>query len=175
MKKQYFAKVKPFKVGEALPNNVDGNPELSPYNGESVETGRKVCIKCGDEILKSRAKKYCSDRCRNAYGAYKWCIKHRKFKKPGVGSGGNQFGENNHRYDSGQVAYKKLLFRLGYEKICSLCKSTTMIEVHHIDVNRKNNKIENLLIVCRSCHRKIHTFQKGFEKYIKGQSAPNEN
>ena len=28
------------------------------------------------------------------------------------------------------------------------------IEVHHRDENRQNNKLENLIILCRSCHKK---------------------
>lgn len=167
-----LAKLKPFKVGEPLTDNADGNPELSLNDEESVETGRKVCIKCGIELNNGRKKKYCSTKCRSAYITYQWCLRNNKFKMPGVGSGGDQFGENNHRYDKGQVAYKKLPYRLGKEKICEICTSNIMIEVHHIDKNRSNNQIDNLLVVCRKCHRKIHTFQKGFEKYIKGQPTP---
>ena len=173
--KNKLAEKKLFKVGEPLTDNADGNPELSLDDKESVETGRRVCIKCGEKIpiTKYKSAKYCSDRCRSAYGAYKWCIKHNKFKKPGVGSGGNQFGEDNHMYDSGQVAYKKKLFRNGKEKICEICQSTIMIEVHHIDRNRLNNNDNNLLIVCRKCHRGIHGKRSGKDlKYIKGQPTP---
>ena len=30
--------------------------------------------------------------------------------------------------------------------------------VHHIDSNNRNNSIENLMILCQSCHNKIHRF-----------------
>jgi hypothetical protein len=36
--------------------------------------------------------------------------------------------------------------------------------VHHIDENRKNNKIENLQVVSRSEHRKIHCLQNRLRK-----------
>jgi hypothetical protein len=167
-----LAKLKLFKVGELLTGNADDNPELSLDEKESVETGRRVCIKCGKEFENLRAKKYCSSRCRNAYNAYQWCLRNNKFKKAGVGSGGNQLGENNHKFDTGQVAYKKLPFRNGKEKICEICSSKTLVEVHHIDRDRTNNVLQNLLVVCRKCHRKIHNFKQGFEKYIKGQPTP---
>lgn len=30
------------------------------------------------------------------------------------------------------------------------------IDVHHIDKNRNNNRLENLITLCRKCHRKVH-------------------
>lgn len=39
---------------------------------------------------------------------------------------------------------------------CELCGSTTSIVAHHIDGDRENNELDNLLPVCRSCHTSIH-------------------
>lgn len=39
---------------------------------------------------------------------------------------------------------------------CIFCGSTTRLQIHHIDQNRKNNKFNNLLLVCIFCHRKCH-------------------
>ena len=39
---------------------------------------------------------------------------------------------------------------------CSLCGSTNKLLAHHLDGNYKNNVLENITIVCRSCHNKIH-------------------
>lgn len=30
------------------------------------------------------------------------------------------------------------------------------LHVHHIDKNPKNNRLENLITLCRSCHQKLH-------------------
>lgn len=39
---------------------------------------------------------------------------------------------------------------------CQICKSTKNLDVHHKDGNFRNNTIENLMLLCRSCHMKEH-------------------
>jgi len=40
---------------------------------------------------------------------------------------------------------------------CEICKREVLVpEIHHINVNRKDNSINNLLILCIKCHRTIH-------------------
>ena len=36
--------------------------------------------------------------------------------------------------------------------LCESCKKNKGIQVHHIDKNMKNNKLENLELLCKSCH-----------------------
>jgi len=40
---------------------------------------------------------------------------------------------------------------------CEICESTKSIVVHHVDGDRDNNNIDNLLVVCETCHGKIHS------------------
>jgi hypothetical protein len=40
--------------------------------------------------------------------------------------------------------------------MCNVCGSGGELLVHHIDGDRDNNELENLLPVCSSCHGKIH-------------------
>jgi hypothetical protein len=40
---------------------------------------------------------------------------------------------------------------------CHVCEATNDIRVHHIDGDRKNNDVENLIPLCRTCHAKVHT------------------
>lgn len=45
-----------------------------------------------------------------------------------------------------------------YGHFCSIClwdEDDRILEVHHIDENRENNNLENLRILCPTCHRKI--------------------
>lgn len=39
---------------------------------------------------------------------------------------------------------------------CEDCVRKKDLQVHHIDKNRKNNKLSNLKTVCRICHWKYH-------------------
>lgn len=41
---------------------------------------------------------------------------------------------------------------------CALCGYATEVclDVHHIDSNRLNNDISNLVILCPTCHREVH-------------------
>lgn len=40
---------------------------------------------------------------------------------------------------------------------CLRCGSEERLEIHHIDENPANNSINNLIILCRTCHRPFHT------------------
>ena len=41
---------------------------------------------------------------------------------------------------------------------CRDCGKTGRLDIHHVDFNKKNNDIENLITVCASCHTKRHVF-----------------
>jgi len=41
-------------------------------------------------------------------------------------------------------------------KCCQECISTRILEVHHIDGNPFNNKLTNLVKLCKACHIKKH-------------------
>lgn len=43
-----------------------------------------------------------------------------------------------------------------YGNFCQFCKNEKNIHVHHIDLNRENNDITNLLPLCHSCHLTVH-------------------
>ena len=163
-----LAEVKPFKVGEPLTDNADGNTEPSILDSSSkacVETRRKVCIKCNNEILQTKYKsaKYCSDVCRNAYNSYKHRVKKGLIFKPGVGSGNNQ--EKNIIEVTAKVACKKVKKLL--PQVCNRCKSINNLLAHHIDHNRTNNDISNFEILCKKCHQNHHTIRDNTGKYTK--------
>lgn len=39
---------------------------------------------------------------------------------------------------------------------CWVCGRTNDLEVHHIDGDRSNNSLDNLLPLCESCHKSVH-------------------
>lgn len=69
-----------------------------------------------------------------------------------------------------------------YKRICFHCKSEENLEVHHIDFDRTNNQIENLQVLCKSCHKKIHwkerkkdpEFMKSFIANRSGENGPSK-
>lgn len=48
---------------------------------------------------------------------------------------------------------------------CIICGATEDIVVHHIDGDRSNNSLSNLMPVCWSCHFSIHSGAEGYEEY----------
>jgi len=46
-----------------------------------------------------------------------------------------------------------------YGAVCSVCsydKHPIVLQVHHIDIDRNNNHIDNLQVVCPTCHCELH-------------------
>ena len=46
---------------------------------------------------------------------------------------------------------------------CRECGSKEEIEVHHIDTDRWNNDLDNLIPLCHECHMAVHRGEEGFE------------
>jgi 5-methylcytosine-specific restriction endonuclease McrA len=46
---------------------------------------------------------------------------------------------------------------------CDECGSSENIEVHHVDGDRWNHSLHNLLPLCRSCHQNVHNYEPGYE------------
>ncbi len=60
----------------------------------------------------------------------------------------------NSNYKSGKYAYRDMAFRK-YGKICSHCGYNEFeegLDVHHIDGDKNNNKVDNLLVLCGTHH-----------------------
>ena len=61
-------------------------------------------------------------------------------------------GNGEHSYRSKALAF--------YDPSCSICgynEDIALLEVHHIDENRKNNELDNLIVLCPMCHKKLTT------------------
>lgn len=61
-------------------------------------------------------------------------------------------------YGSGTASYREIAYRV-HPKVCMRCawdKHPAGIVVHHIDRNRQNNQIENLEVLCATCHAIEH-------------------
>ena len=67
--------------------------------------------------------------------------------------------EKHNVYKNGSGIYRELAIN-HYGNSCIKCASKDNIEVHHIDENRKNNNMDNLMVLCRSCHHFQHSKHK---------------
>jgi len=42
------------------------------------------------------------------------------------------------------------------DPVCLCCDADSSLDVHHVDGNPTNDDLENLVVLCKSCHRKVH-------------------
>jgi len=83
-------------------------------------------------------------------------------------------GVNNPSWKGGSSIYRKLAFEeYRMEKKCETCGSLKLIDVHHIDKDKYNNKKENLQILCRSCHTRHHATGRNNPMYGVNRSGKN--
>ena len=114
--------------------------------------GQRVSVKCHycDEIFfrsKSKLKNSKS-------GLYFCCREHKDLA---------QRIENNNEalwlshYNNGKSNYRDNALR-HYGNKCECCGYDTLniCEVHHIDKDRTNNELDNLIVLCPNCHMSIH-------------------
>lgn len=71
--------------------------------------------------------------------------------------GGKSFEEYGREFDNGFK--EQIRFRDNYR--CKVCgcpqiENGQQLDIHHLDRNKKNNNINNLITICRSCHIKLH-------------------
>lgn len=74
-------------------------------------------------------------------------------------------GEKNPNWKGGRCfAYYNRIAKENLIQKCVLCLKTQQLEIHHKDLDRKNNQLSNIVILCKSCHTKIHKKEKNFSK-----------
>ena len=118
----------------------------------------KKCFVCGKETYKkalqiSRSKSgkfFCNKSCQT-----KW--RNSEF-----------VGSRHTNYTDGLYSYRSVLLRNKIPKTCVLCKTDDMrvLAVHHVDKNRKNNKLSNLAWLCHNCHFLVHHYEVERGKFM---------
>ena len=105
------------------------------YCGEKIE--RRQYTRKKEDLTVFAKRKYCSRECmRKAY-----------IKKDG----------SSQLYSPAHHSSRKIAYLINQkERVCEICGSAQNIDVHHKDGDFHNNTSDNLLVVCRSCHMKLH-------------------
>lgn len=122
---------------------------MRDYSKITKPTPEHYCAYCGKKMERKRINGRLED-----LGAFKrrkycdWMCMRKAFVKKDAST-----------QDSRQAhaSAKKIAYLIGNrDKICEICGSTQSIDVHHKDGDFNNNSQENLMVLCRSCHMKLH-------------------
>lgn len=151
-KKEFYAKPSHQKKGWA---------RCCSQECRNITFRRKIkvlCFYCGknvektpSELKKSKSKKYFCDRsCQT-----KW--RNNLFS-----------GKLHSNWKGGISAYRKILEKSGLIRKCKRCgcSDRRILAVHHLDRNRNNNGVENLVWLCHNCHHLIHTSRGENKKFM---------
>ena len=127
-----------------------------------------ICIYCKKEFYKCESKKK-----KSRSGLHFCCRKHKDLGQR-LESGLKAIHPPH--YGDGKWTYRRKAFE-EYEHKCNKCgwgDHIPVLEVHHKDRNRKNDNIDNLEILCPTCHLTHHFLEKT-GKYGKKCGGRDEN
>ena len=126
----------------------------------SARKGKMVyCDQCKKEIYRNQTKLavsrsgkfFCTKSCQT-----KWRNKYFSGKK-------------HANWISGESTYRDVLLNNNIKQICRRCKNKDhrVLVVHHMDHDRKNYEVRNLLWLCHNCHFFIHYDKLEEQKLLK--------
>lgn len=127
------------------------------YNNKGVIKRSKkelrYCLCCGKE-LNTHQSKYCSNECQSRYEQQEWVERWKSEKISGT------TGEQYYSHRIRRYLFEK------YNNSCQCCgwnivnphTGLVPLQVHHIDGDCKNNKEENLQLLCPNCHALTENF-----------------
>ena len=156
------------KLSEEHKNNIrlaHLNKKLSKIHKLNIGKGVKktrpkkkyYCIICNDEITwKRKHCKSCSLKIRFQNPIEIEKVVHRKENHYNW-QGGKSFEEYGQEFNS--FLKEQIRFRDKYK--CQICdyyqlENNKSLDIHHIDYDKQNNHINNLITLCKSCHMKTN-------------------
>ena len=142
---------KEFRTKPFFVKNGGGKYCSAKCHHEGMKSGRMVmCHSCGKQVYKtpkalrvSKSKTYfctksCQTRWRNSV----------------------YIGEKHANWIDGKYSYRGVMERNKIPPICKLCKTADkrVLAVHHVDKNKINNSVGNLVWLCHNCHHLAHYY-----------------
>ena len=111
-----------------------------------------TCDYCGKTFTRQKSRN-------DSKSGYNFCCRKCKDSAQRMSSGSRFDGVRPPHYgiSNGLYCYRKDAFA-NYPPKCAVCgwdEDEDVLEVHHIDENRSNNNLDNLIILCPICHRKL--------------------
>ena len=132
----------------------------------------KFCLNCGKELTRKQ-NKYCSNDCQRDFQYKKYINDWKNGLVDGL-RGEYQLSSYIHKYIREKFNNKCCL--CGWDKI-NYTTGQSPLEVHHKDGDYKNNKEDNLELLCPNCHSLTNTYKnalrhqgrQGRNKYYKNK------
>ena len=129
----------------------------------SNQRTKVICAYCGMEFYKANSK-----LANSKSGMYFCCREHKDLAQC-LNSGPEFEKIRPEHYTSSEESegtiytYRNIALR-SYPHECAICgwnEDIDVLEVHHIDENRSHNELDNLIVLCPICHRKLtsHKYQ----------------
>ena len=126
-----------------------------------------VCPICQEEDLNKNKVSLVCDYCGNNFfksasdvGKFNFCCRECKDAAQRISSGKEFADMRPTHYKNGAYVDYRGLALSAYDSKCSVCgwnEDVDILEVHHINSDRNDNSIDNLVILCPICHRKSTT------------------
>jgi len=115
------------------------------------------CLVCGEIIVdkKNKNRKYCSNKCSGLHVYYEYI---RKWKQGLVDGIMGQYGLSAHIKRYLREKYKNKCSACGWAEV-NIHTNKVPLEVEHIDGDYKNNKEDNLTLLCPNCHSLTATYK----------------
>ncbi|HLC44625.1 MAG TPA: HNH endonuclease signature motif containing protein [Patescibacteria group bacterium] len=76
-------------------------------------------------------------------------------------------GENHVNWKNGENSYRSIMKRNNILQACKRCQvdDARVLVVHHLDKDRSNNSLKNLVWLCHNCHFMVHHYSNEREKF----------
>lgn len=161
------------KAARKLGIELEYKREINP--NEHFNKGKKTihtCLSCGKEFehRKGSFNKFCSNKCHADYKFHEFIRRWKDGEENGING---EYGVSNH--------IRKYFFEK-YNGRCQKCgwheenpyTHTTPLEIHHIDGDYKNNREENLQLLCPNCHSLTETYKSHNKTGRKGRKRYNK-
>ena len=87
-------------------------------------------------------------------------------------------GERNPMWEGGRTrmpyarGWARKVKALAWERAgqrCELCQADTPRDTHHKDFGKHNHDLENLIVLCRACHKRLHAEHRRAEVAARDQ------